>query len=124
WPGSGDRWVEGSGPERARAGWSGGGDGFDVGEQVAGGAGEGDGCGGALERGERGDGRLDVAAGDVDRLGDAVGAPDELAGDLELAIADGAAEQRAEVGRAGGQGPDHGQVVDALGDVVAGGLAE
>src|SRR3546814_19634007 len=49
--------------------------------------------------------------------------PHELAGDLQLAVRYRSSEERLQVGDPVGQGPDHREVVDALGDVVAGGLA-
>src|SRR3546814_19725008 len=50
--------------------------------------------------------------------------PHELAGDLQLAVRYRSSEERLQVGSPVGQGPDHREVVDALGDVVAGGLAQ
>ena len=78
-------------------------------------------------RAERGDGAdrvVDVGAGQVDGAVDAGRGADQAASGVEVAAVDRPAEQHGQVGAHLLEGVEHGQVVDALDDVVAGRLAE
>ena len=100
--------------------------GLDLGDQGAGGGAEPRGGVRRRQGGEVVGGVGGVAAGVVERVADGgrVG-PDEVAGRQALGVVERAAQQRPSSSPLGaGEGPQHGQGVDALDQVVAGRLAE